>query len=162
MSSITVRFIDTQQPTITSHCARRCPLLWFLTFDKPETLSDNDVRPLRSATRPRKCQKSPNLPRVRVGVIPLHGPAPPTESCTAGYFHNADATRVLFHDDWLNTGDLSYVADADLYVTGRVKDVIITPSTRVPALLTSGAVTCSDGFGFRAFRCWQARACRGR
>ena len=34
--------------------------------------------------------------------------------------------------------------------------------TRVPALLTSGAVTCSDGFGFRAFRCWQARACRGR
>ena len=27
----------------------------------------------------------------------------------------------------------------------------------VPALLTSGAVTCSDGFGFRAFRCWQAR-----
>ena len=44
---------------ITSHCARRCPLLWFLTFNKPETLSDNDVRPLRSATRPRKCQKSP-------------------------------------------------------------------------------------------------------
>ena len=44
---------------ITSHCARRCPLLWFLTFDKPETLSDNDVRPLRSATRPRKCHKSP-------------------------------------------------------------------------------------------------------
>ena len=35
-------------------------------------------------------------------------------------------------------------------------------SDRVPALLTSGAVTCSDGFGFRAFRCWQARACRGR
>jgi hypothetical protein len=29
---------------IASHCARRCPLLRFLTFDKPETLSDNDVR----------------------------------------------------------------------------------------------------------------------
>src|SRR6478735_1393943 len=43
---------------ITSHCARRCPLLWFLTFDKPETLSDNDVRPFISTTRPRKCQKS--------------------------------------------------------------------------------------------------------
>ena len=37
----------------------------------------------------------------------------------------ADATRSLFHDDWLDTGDLGYIADADLYVTGRVKDVII-------------------------------------
>ena len=35
------------------------------------------------------------------------------------------ATSALFHDDWLDTGDLGYVADADLYVTGRVKDVII-------------------------------------
>ena len=49
--------------TITSHCARRCPLLWFLTFDKPETLSDNDVRPLISTMRPRKCQKSQKLLR---------------------------------------------------------------------------------------------------
>ena len=46
-------------------------------------------------------------------------------SATAGYFRNADATRSLFHDDWLDTDDLGYVADADLYVTGRVKDVII-------------------------------------
>ena len=45
-------------PAITSHCARRCPLPWFLTFDKPETLSDNDVRPLRPETHPRKRQKS--------------------------------------------------------------------------------------------------------
>jgi hypothetical protein len=37
-----------------------------------------------------------------------------------------------------------------------------TTLSRVPALLTSGAVTCSDGFEFRAFRCWQARARRGR
>ena len=45
-------------PAITSHCARRCLLLWFLTFDKPETLSDNDVRPLNAATNPRKRQRS--------------------------------------------------------------------------------------------------------
>ena len=43
---------------IASHCARRCPLLWFLTLDKPETLSDNDVRLLTSITGPRKSQKS--------------------------------------------------------------------------------------------------------
>jgi 1-acyl-sn-glycerol-3-phosphate acyltransferase len=56
----------------------------------------------------------------REGRIEFRGP-----SATAGYFHNAEATRSLYHDDWLDTGDLGYVADADLYVTGRVKDVII-------------------------------------
>lgn len=56
----------------------------------------------------------------REGRIEFRGP-----SATAGYFHNAKATRSLFHDDWLDSGDLGYVADADLYVTGRIKDVII-------------------------------------
>ena len=54
------------------------------------------------------------------GRIEFRGP-----SATAGYFHNPAATRSLFHADWLDTGDLGYIADADLYVTGRVKDVII-------------------------------------
>jgi 1-acyl-sn-glycerol-3-phosphate acyltransferase len=56
----------------------------------------------------------------REGRIEFRGP-----SATAGYFNNAPATRSLFHDDWLDTGDLGYIADAELYVTGRVKDVII-------------------------------------
>lgn len=56
----------------------------------------------------------------REGRIEFRGP-----SATAGYLHNAEATRSLFHDDWLDTGDLGYMVDADLYVTGRVSDVII-------------------------------------
>lgn len=56
----------------------------------------------------------------REGRIEFRGP-----SATAGYFNNAEATRSLYHGDWLDSGDLGYVADADLYVTGRVKDVII-------------------------------------
>jgi 1-acyl-sn-glycerol-3-phosphate acyltransferase len=56
----------------------------------------------------------------REGRIEFRGP-----SATAGYFNNAPATRSLFHGDWLDTGDLGYMADADLYITGRVKDVII-------------------------------------
>lgn len=46
---------------IASHCARRCSLPWFLTLDKPETLSDNDVRPLTPKADPRKGQKSHKL-----------------------------------------------------------------------------------------------------
>ncbi|MGB8505012.1 AMP-binding protein, partial [Mycobacterium sp.] len=56
----------------------------------------------------------------REGRIEFRGP-----SATAGYFRNPEATRSLFHDDWLDTGDLGYMADADLYVTGRIKDLII-------------------------------------
>ena len=56
----------------------------------------------------------------REGRIEFRGP-----SATAGYFNNAPATRSLFHGGWLDTGDLGYMADADIYVTGRVKDVII-------------------------------------
>ena len=34
-------------------------------------------------------------------------------------------TQRLFHGDWLDTGDLAYVADGEVYLTGRVKDIII-------------------------------------
>ncbi len=56
----------------------------------------------------------------REGRIEFRGP-----SATAGYYNNAAATRALFHGDWLDTGDLGYLVDADLYVTGRIKDMII-------------------------------------
>lgn len=56
----------------------------------------------------------------REGRIEFRGP-----SATAGYFNNAPATRALFRADWLDTGDLGYMVGADLYVTGRIKDMII-------------------------------------
>ena len=45
----------------------------------------------------------------REGRIEFRGP-----SATAGYFNNVPATRTLCHNDWLDTGDLGYMADADL------------------------------------------------
>jgi 1-acyl-sn-glycerol-3-phosphate acyltransferase len=54
------------------------------------------------------------------GRIEFRGP-----SATSGYLHNAEATRTLFKGEWLDTGDLGYLAAADLYVTGRVKDIVI-------------------------------------
>ncbi|OCB33290.1 acyl-phosphate glycerol 3-phosphate acyltransferase [Mycobacterium malmoense] len=56
----------------------------------------------------------------REGRVEFRGP-----SATAGYFNNPAATRALFHGDWLDTGDLGYTVEADLYVTGRIKDMII-------------------------------------
>jgi acyl carrier protein len=56
----------------------------------------------------------------REGRIEFRGP-----SATAGYFRNPEATARLRRDGWLDTGDLGYLAEGELFVTGRVKDLII-------------------------------------
>ncbi len=46
-------------------------------------------------------------------------------SATRGYFRNPAKTRELCVDGWLDSGDLAYMAGGDLYITGRVKDIIV-------------------------------------
>jgi len=55
-------------------------------------------------------------------------------SATSGYYQNAEATENLFPMGtaasdgkyaWVNSGDRAYRADGEIYVTGRVKDIII-------------------------------------
>ena len=60
------------------------------------------------------------LPERQQGRIQFRGP-----SATAGYYRNAEATAELIDGDWRNTGDLGYLADGELFVTGRDKDLII-------------------------------------
>ena len=60
------------------------------------------------------------LPDRHVGEIVFSGP-----SVAAGYFENPEATARSFRPDGLRTGDLGYLADGELFVTGRKKDLII-------------------------------------
>lgn len=67
------------------------------------------------------------LPEGEVGEIWLAGPM-----VADGYWNNPQATAETFHahlpgDDraWLRTGDLGALLDEELFVTGRIKDVII-------------------------------------
>jgi len=47
-------------------------------------------------------------------------------SQTSGYFRNPEATAaVTTEDGWMDSGDLGYCAGGELYITGRVKDLII-------------------------------------
>jgi 1-acyl-sn-glycerol-3-phosphate acyltransferase len=62
------------------------------------------------------------------GFLWFRGP-----SATSGYFDNPEATEKLFgrmvegsgEFSWVNSGDRAYRADSEIYVTGRVKDIII-------------------------------------
>jgi 1-acyl-sn-glycerol-3-phosphate acyltransferase len=56
----------------------------------------------------------------REGRLEFRGP-----SATPGYFQNPAKTRELFRDGWLDTGDRAYIAGGNLFVTGRIKDIII-------------------------------------
>jgi 1-acyl-sn-glycerol-3-phosphate acyltransferase len=55
-------------------------------------------------------------------------------SATSGYYKNDEATAALFAGGpangsgeypWVNSGDRAYQADGEIYITGRVKDIII-------------------------------------
>src|SRR5271156_1935078 len=62
-----------------------------------------------------------NLSERREGQLWFRSP-----SATSGYYRNPEATRELMRDgDWLNSGDLAYWGEGELYITGRAKDVII-------------------------------------
>ena len=102
-------------------------------------------------------------PEGRVGEILLSGP-----SVAQGYFGQPDSVETTFRvtvpgrtERYLRTGDLGFILDGELFVTGRLKDVIIirgknhaahdieqTIETARPDVLRPGrvaAVPCDDG-----------------
>ncbi|MEN8730899.1 MAG: AMP-binding protein [Desulfuromonadales bacterium] len=60
------------------------------------------------------------LPDRQEGHLQFVGP-----SSTTGYFRNPAATGQLFNEEWLDSGDLAYIDKGEVYLTGRVKDIII-------------------------------------
>jgi 1-acyl-sn-glycerol-3-phosphate acyltransferase len=59
------------------------------------------------------------LPERQEGRLQFKGP-----STTSGYFRNPEKTRALFDGEWLESGDRAYIAGGDIFVTGRIKDMI--------------------------------------
>jgi len=60
------------------------------------------------------------LPERHVGSLQFRGP-----SSMIGYYNNPRATKAVYHDGWIDSGDLAYQAESEIYITGRRKDVII-------------------------------------
>ncbi|MGI9261863.1 MAG: fatty acyl-AMP ligase, partial [Woeseiaceae bacterium] len=60
------------------------------------------------------------LPECHVGELVVKSPSVMRE-----YFQDAAETAKVLDDGWLKTGDLGYLKDGMLFITGRIKDMII-------------------------------------
>ncbi|MGH9369389.1 MAG: AMP-binding protein, partial [Thermoanaerobaculia bacterium] len=60
------------------------------------------------------------LPDRRVGEITVRGP-----SIARGYWDAGAASAQTWRGGWLHTGDLGYTARGNLFVCGRLKEVIV-------------------------------------
>ncbi|MDX6842068.1 fatty acyl-AMP ligase [Hafnia paralvei] len=60
------------------------------------------------------------LPEQEIGHIYISGP-----SLMSGYFQDLASQRDIKSTGWMDTGDLGYLLNGHLYVTGRIKDLII-------------------------------------
>lgn len=62
-----------------------------------------------------------------IGRICIQGP-----SLMGGYFRNPQATTAVIGDDgWLDSGDMGYLIEGELVVTGRTKDLIIVSGRNI-------------------------------
>ncbi len=66
------------------------------------------------------------VPDGHVGEINVQSP-----SGASGYYADAESTTAAFRDGWYSTGDLGFLLDGELYVTGRKKDMIIVAGANV-------------------------------
>jgi 1-acyl-sn-glycerol-3-phosphate acyltransferase len=58
-------------------------------------------------------------PEREEGRLQFRGP-----SATSGYFNDPEKTAELIVDGWLESGDLAYIAEGEIFITGRSKDVV--------------------------------------
>ena len=54
------------------------------------------------------------------GRLEFRGPC-----ATSGYYRNEAKTRELLHGGWCDSGDRAYMAGGEIFITGRIKDIII-------------------------------------
>ncbi len=113
----------------------------------PARDGDADALHLVSSGRP--------LPGYRVRILGTDGTEAPERaegrvqfagpSATSGYFRNPEATARLRAGAWLDTGDRGYVAEGELFITGREKDIIIRRGRHIYPEELERAVAALDG-----------------
>jgi len=110
---LTVDIIDReafQVERVARPCADGEGALKMVSCGRP--LSNTQVRILSA--------EGQELPERSVGEVALH-----SDCMLTGYYNRPDETAKAFRGEWYLTGDYGYLADGELYVSGRKKDLII-------------------------------------
>ncbi len=103
------------------------------TFDRTQLASEDRAvatsdglelasvgRPLPGVTLRIVDEQGVELENDRVGRVLVRSPA-----LMDGYLGRTEATRATFREGWLDTGDLGFLHEGELYLTSRAKDVVI-------------------------------------
>jgi fatty-acyl-CoA synthase len=80
------------------------------------------------------------LPERHLGEIEFRGP-----TMASGYVNDPEATAAVFVDGAVRTGDLGYLADGEVFVTGRKKDVVIVKGRNYAPQLIEWVVDAAAG-----------------
>ncbi|MCF4970216.1 AMP-binding protein, partial [Nostoc sp. CMAA1605] len=100
-------------------------ITWSAGLSKDELIEENSFvslgRPIPGATIRIIDQDNNVLPENEVGRLQIKGP-----SVTEGYYQNPELNQEVFQDGgWFTTGDLGYLHNGELVITGREKQEII-------------------------------------
>ena len=83
------------------------------------------------------------LPEGQVGEVRVQSP-----SLFTGYYNDSEATAETLVGGWLRTGDLGFMQAGELYLTGRLKDLLIVRGENImPHELEWMAESASGGGG---------------
>ena len=55
-----------------------------------------------------------------LGEVQVRGP-----SVFSGYYKNDESSRQALRDEWLKTGDIGFIANGELYIAGRSKEILV-------------------------------------
>jgi acyl-CoA synthetase (AMP-forming)/AMP-acid ligase II len=80
------------------------------------------------------------VPEARIGRLLVSGP-----SLMEGYLGRPELTREVLRDGWLDTGDLGFLYEGELYLSGRAKDVLILRGRNHSPTEVEAAVDGSPG-----------------
>lgn len=80
-----------------------------------------------------------DLPEQRVGRIFVK-----SLSTMQGYFANPQATAEVLSGEWLDTGDLGFVDQGELFIAGRAKDLVIIRGSNYSPEDFEGCVAALD------------------
>lgn len=100
--------LENERKAIKTKDSKNC--IEFVSCGKP--IPDNEIRIVDNELNV--------LPERHIGELQFKGP-----SAMAGYYRRPEETEKIAHEGWYNTGDLAYIADDELFITGRKKDLII-------------------------------------